>query len=676
MMSKDYRMPARSVRQDKRSAQPPQASPGGAGLALPEAAPQRTGVGLWLAAALVFCWACASAWLLRGGVKHPEADTYLPYHLSAGPLFQKLFDSRVLDGNMFQARELSYLFDHWDCAVIAWSAHAGFPHFMSATFLLFTLALVLCVWWFCRRDLRLGVFPTAALTALFLTAPCVLLSGSYFRSAKIGAALCTVLFAIALFRYARNPGRTFRRAAAACVWLLALGFVAMRFDRQAVFMLGMALFGLLVWAVASRDGRALVPGLPILAALAADAAYNFGLAPRLTWAANGYWPNYDYQALPLGDFLGHIGRYLSDGFGLAADTMRFFAGNLPRACALLLFGGACWAHWASRRLRPAEGQPRCAMLIPFAPVLIGLGLFALAVLLNALMVCRHSALLWEDVRRSYYWLPLTALWLVFAAVTLQRVQEAALVPRYVLNAALCLLVIGNLAAIPKHVDVLRHGHIGGDLSACLLKALRMRKIATAALPPAVANHGVYRLLKTGANRFNAAPRPILVVENERWCAEIQYAESNRSAYAFVPVDRSASAGRGSVIRASPSLTERSGLWGAMRLKGDDGVAYRFSPRPVQPAKGNLYLVKALIRNKTGVSLPFRVGSLSVTEADGKPLALAAVGLDSWLFSKATEADRAGALARTVPIAGGHSQPFFYAFEGADTTRSFDVKLEE
>jgi hypothetical protein len=91
----------------------------------------------------------------HGGVLYYEIVARLPYYLSHGPLLNKLYDSDYLDGGMYQARELSYLFDYVDCKFIACCVALGHPHFFSLTNYVFLAAISLVLWRFGVEELKL-----------------------------------------------------------------------------------------------------------------------------------------------------------------------------------------------------------------------------------------------------------------------------------------------------------------------------------------------------------------------------------------------------------------------------------------------------------------------------------------------------------------------------------------
>ena len=80
---------------------------------------------------LSFLLALISIVTMEKGVLHQEMCIRLPFYLSDTPMLHKIFDSQIVDGDMYQARELSYVFDFLDCKFVEFSMGKGFPHFLS-----------------------------------------------------------------------------------------------------------------------------------------------------------------------------------------------------------------------------------------------------------------------------------------------------------------------------------------------------------------------------------------------------------------------------------------------------------------------------------------------------------------------------------------------------------------
>src|SRR5690606_5472784 len=55
---------------------------------------------------------------------------YISFHLGPGSIWRKMFNCHVLDSGLYLGRELSYLVDHIDMRLMAWTVNIGFPVFL------------------------------------------------------------------------------------------------------------------------------------------------------------------------------------------------------------------------------------------------------------------------------------------------------------------------------------------------------------------------------------------------------------------------------------------------------------------------------------------------------------------------------------------------------------------
>lgn len=638
---------------------------------------QRVRTHLWLCAFISIAWTIATVWAMEGGYKHFEVDNYLPYHLSSHTLLFKLFDSHVLDADCYSARELSYLFDDIDCHFIAACTRHGFPHFMSLTVLSFVVLLTLALWRFSMRDLRLGLPATCALTLMFLTTPFSMYSSAYFRNGKIGVSLLTVLSVMTMFRFFhREPPVARRHQLSSCLQLFVLSSLAMVFDRQGVFLTALGVCVVALLALRRNGGLRWLPLIPLLSALALNTLYTRILAPHIAWALHGYWPSMEFQSIPLQNIAAKPFLYLLAGSGITVETMAFTFGNLPDAYFIFAWLGVGWLMWNMGLQSPTKGPLLLGLLRRHSPLCIMAGTVFAILALNILMVCRHTPLIWPDVRRVYYWLPTSALWFMLAVVLVHQLQQANLVPRRVLAAALFILVIGNINALPYHRTIIREGHLKKDflLSSKILTALRPN--APKDVPEDVEKDIIYQLLKNEKNVYNQPAAPLRAFEKGTWRVEVLAVETNRPQYAFKTSDGAPCASRGALIQATPAPLDRFGLAGPMRLTSADGKSYRFYPKPLARVPGNSqYFARIRVSNLAATNLSYRVGSF-VLLSEAKPMKLVAVGADKWLFSKEQPEDLAGAKGVMRVVPGGASQEFVYVFDCDAAEPKLEVGLVE
>lgn len=426
---------------------------------------------MWHILCLALVWAAASIGSADGGGLHFEAEMYLPYHLSGAPLAQRLFNSRILDQGMYQARELSYLFDALDCHFIALSTRLGVPHFLSLTYYISAVAIALLLWRFFTARLAMDGVVSAALILLFLTSPVVFLSGGYFRSSKILVCVVWALLIPHLYRVLRRG----RAGALDGLYLGALGLAGTLADRQGFYLLAcLAVFQAAYW-LRRRDRAALVTLAATAAACVVALAYNYQIAPRLTLLLNGYWPSFWYQHLPWQRFRATPVAYAAVGTRLFLGSAAFLFGNLPALAAAIPLGALVWM------VRAKYGG--------FWAAAAGAGLAALAAM-DTLMVLRHGALVWPDVQRVYYWLPQILLLIFLAAFALAGEQTGRRLP--ILRAILLVALAANLVFLPGHRTIVNTVH---ELGREALGHAVRRALVTGQAPPDIAANPVYRALR-------------------------------------------------------------------------------------------------------------------------------------------------------------------------------------
>ena len=446
---------------------------------------------LLVAAVMMIC----SVVCQHGGVLYWETEARLPYYLSQGSLPDKIYDSDYLDAGMFQARELSYFFDYLDSRFIAASVRLGHPHFISLTQYVFLILISLEFWRFGVRDLKVHRGIVLGVLLLFWTAPSVFWGGAIFRTSKIGVSLALVVLYRRIFlvlREAENnpdyklPGRT---------WLACSGWAwaATLFDRQGVFMVGTAVIflGFQLWG--HRQKSLLIFTGAFAFALALSVAYNHVAAPALTLALNGYWPDFKYQDLPWPNLAAHPLFFIASALSLYFDTLRFFIGNPPVWLALAVLAGISgllWKKWP----RAAAGKRLSSGALGFF-----LSQTVLMWLLILLMVLRHAALLWPDVKRVYYFLPLTSMFAMTLLLAFSRWPASRISFHKPAALFLGVCLAGNLIALPGHRAILSKGDARKfyDAAPALLQALGRPQNAPGAVAPEIATNRVYQFFHDG-----------------------------------------------------------------------------------------------------------------------------------------------------------------------------------
>lgn len=430
---------------------------------------------VWLAFAagsLGYCW--------RGGYAHPEIYVFLPHYLSCRPLLEKLYDCRKTDHDFYQSRELSYLMDWIDCRFIDSCVRHGHPHFMSVISLIFTFLITLLLWWLFVIELRIDYLSSLALVALILTSSCIFMGTVYYRSAKLGLALMIAVVSLIMTRVLRSKKATWVDGAA----IFSVAFAATIFDRQGVLLVGMGIV-LLGLAWPCFGGRVVAaPLVALMAAGLANFAYNGFISPQITLLTNGYIPDFSYQRLPMEKLADRPLVTFYQGVLLMLDTTRFLFGIMPYAdVGNLSVPRAIGAGWLGLIgvllcLRGRVGRddsqsnpsalaevdldqaglvkPKYIFILQFAVMV--LSICALNTLMNVRLgqSVRHSPLLWPDIRRVYYWIPTTLLLAIVMGIALAGARGRL---KIVLRFALLLGVVGNIASLPVHRQIVLNGHV-------------------------------------------------------------------------------------------------------------------------------------------------------------------------------------------------------------------------
>ena len=426
----------------------------------------------------------------HGGVLYPEIDGRLPFYASGGSLWSKLYDSDFLEGGMYQARELSYFFDYIDCHFMALCVALGHPHFLSLTFYICLILISLLVWRFGVEELKLERWIVLCVLMLLWTTPAVFLGGSFFRTAKSGAALAVVVLYGLVFRILRtargNPGY----GLSARLWLGCFGWawVATLFDRQGVFMVGLVVFLLAFWFLGYQEKSTLKLMGAFVAALALSFIYNHVIAPLLTLSINHYWPNFKYQHLPWSDLAEKPVFYFTSAVSVYIDTVRFFLGNIPRwGAVLVIVGLVYWALVAMGGRR--EGKSFFTGALGFC-----LSQTLLVLVMIALMVLRHDAVCWPDLRRVYYFLPATAMFCMTFLMALSRLQARRTLPKWGWAAFLGGALLGNMVALPRHDAIYKAGFMKSyyQFTPTLLDALRNLRNPNYPVSPEIARSQIFQ----------------------------------------------------------------------------------------------------------------------------------------------------------------------------------------
>ncbi len=410
----------------------------------------------------------------KGGVLEGESTYFIINYGDARTLPQKIFNPLANDFNMYQARELSYVFDYLNAQFFLFLLKRFDVTFFVPLFAVVSTILIIFIF---RRGVRktlpgLDRLTTELLLLPFLTCfVMVSTMGMYYRSAK--PMLAPVLLAL-LFQVLRTAQR---RAAGLLVerrWTLVtpqslitffLLVVAALLDRQGFFYVLSACALLLVHC--GLTGRLKDLLIASFAAAAFAHVYNLWLGPAIILAVNGQPPDFTFQQIPaeawanlplnclqagrllIANLATLAGGYLVVGYvvlGLAT------AGLLWRT--LVFYGiaepGRRWEHFKSSQ----------SLAILYALIII-----ALHVVMFGVMIARHPYVYtWIDHWYWYYPLPFLVVALFGLAVFLNAtLPEWQTVSRRLLRVALILIAASNLAHLPAYRSLMATGEWFGPI---------------------------------------------------------------------------------------------------------------------------------------------------------------------------------------------------------------------
>lgn len=393
------------------------------------------------------------------GIAHPEIYNYLPHYLSKKPLLSILFDSKILDMDMYQARELSYFFDYIDSKFIEFCTRLGYPHFISITTYVFLLMIGLLIWHYSVKVIRLTPLTGTVILLLYWTSPSIFLAGDYFRSSKNGVALTGALLFFLLYKFFNAQKTEADKNSSIKYWAAFFGIAlaATLFDRQGVYFVAMAIFFVLFWNLIFPDKK----NVSLLGALSASLAfsllYNYWFAPLLTEYFNHYQPNFLYQQIPWHRLFNDPAGYFLAGTSLYIDTLRFMLGNIPTE--IVMAGIILTAVLIIRKFLKEKKSNIPISKSTFVSLGLLLTNMGLLIGLNTIMVLKHPPLLWLDVRRVYYWIPQTVILFMTLALYLSTLHIQTLLQKQLVAVLLVSALLGNVTALPQHKSYLLNGHL-------------------------------------------------------------------------------------------------------------------------------------------------------------------------------------------------------------------------
>lgn len=362
------------------------------------------------------------------GVIDQEAMVFVINYLADRPFLKTIFDPTLNDWGLYQARELSYVFDWVDARIFArlmvdWHMLLFLP-FSSVLSMVGIVTVYLTG---ARRVLRLQWTTALLLLALFLSTIVVQSSTAIlYRSSKI------VLTTLQLFFFYRalwllEPSR--RRVSFADVaGLTIIGVLMSWVDRQgyALMMVVTAVGGFL-WVrqrwLPQPSGRIVrAYGHVALAGLFATlwaVAYNNIIAPQAIHRLNGYWPDFVFEEVPLERLDAQLVR---DTLSMFTRQVEYFFGHTPfvivAALAVIVWVVAL-VHDKQRPASMGVWGWITGTGVVFTTAIVGS-----SVMLIAVMGMRHPPVFHiADHALWYYTLPFQATVLCATSLALSRLPQ-------------------------------------------------------------------------------------------------------------------------------------------------------------------------------------------------------------------------------------------------------------
>jgi hypothetical protein len=382
-----------------------------------------------------FLWACftiSACKFLHGGYPQHEIYIYIPHYISDAPLLTKLWDPQSTEEDGFyQPRELSYLFDYFDCQFIDLSARLGFPHLMSISFFAFMLIIVLAARRLLMEYLGFGLFGAVAAVCILLTTPFFFLTGIYFRSAKIGVGMCVMLAALEIAKGLRRN----KFPAGSMLRLLVIALCMVWFDLQGFYFA--AMFSILLGFYARRKrSRTLAYMAAIFAvAVVVFIPYDLWISPAICYHFQDYWPSFGYQSLPWLAARLAPDRFVLNGFKLTENTLSQMLGGWSRVYVGIVLLFAVFLAFTRKHLE-------IAFII----------LIAMMTAMYAVMALRHPPILEAHAREaSYYCMPAAVVMFICIFLSLPK----RMISSWRWSLLIWLFVILNVVAIPYHWQTAR-----------------------------------------------------------------------------------------------------------------------------------------------------------------------------------------------------------------------------
>lgn len=409
--------------------------------------------------AIFVAFIATSVTIQNGGLLlYGEADWFLIDHnTSERPLWSMMLAPHRHDAEQYLARETTHVVEHLDARFIHVCTMAGHPHFLSIMTYVF-LCGVCFLFWLVARHQGIDQWLTFLLIALFLTAPPIMLAGSYVRPGHAHATFWAV--ALVLWLYVRPK----IRFSWAITFFLALAMVWA--DRQGLFMAAVLMATLLVMLWKDRERSQFEAIQAICAAVVLHSIYAALIGPVLIQSLTTFKVGANYQGDVIASLVPTIWRNGWAGLLLAMNNVCGLVGNVSLGVGAAFVAACCWA-FGRRWWMP-------------------LAWFVLAAIMYALILYHQTALMWPDLfSTAYYLIFATAMaWIVAAyVITFQSARCDVWDVRNITHVRfnnyarwiIAGMILGNLGCLPGHLNNMKRGHLSGFIAGApfLKEALRV-----------------------------------------------------------------------------------------------------------------------------------------------------------------------------------------------------------
>lgn len=383
----------------------------------------------------------AFTWIVAGpGMLHYEMDVRFPAHISGKPLFQTIFDAKSMNLGGWEARQLSFVFDVIDGNFVAFCIRHGFPHFRSLTHYVFTFLIMLYLWSFLTRILKLDRLLSILLIALLLTTPSFIYA-YYYRTSKIGVTLFMVILLSEMYKVIKGDIYLNIKIKKP-LWIIFTFLLAtlslMLFDVLGGFFAAALiayLFFALVYKPDQNKSAALVG---MLIGYVLWGLYFLYLGPVLTLIFSGHNADSSYlTGAPWAD----LPHFLFVGTPpLIVDMVQYLFGYLSQAGGAILlawvFTTSLWltsrpkkktlkaitTAWDPRLPRQQFILKLRSFISRYEPLLTLFFILGSITIIYGLLATRHPPMLSPDVRPTYYIMPAQAALLFSTAIFLARAR--------------------------------------------------------------------------------------------------------------------------------------------------------------------------------------------------------------------------------------------------------------